>query len=139
MLRLFSLHSPYRKLAKYIAVLWTLVILIACFAPSKDIPKVDVPLIDKWTHMFLFGVFSVLWLCAYPTVKWQRSAIMLLVCIIYGSAIEVVQGLLSFLGRACELMDAVADTIGGIIGIAIYKVLSGIANKTVDTGHKYIN
>ena len=46
---------------------------------------------------------------------------MFLIAVALGSFIEVMQGILSFLGRSMELMDAVADSIGGALGIAAKK------------------
>lgn len=120
MLRIFSPGSPYKKQARFLAVLWTLLIFIACFTPGKDIPQVDIPLIDKWTHLVLFGGFTFLWLCARPerTAKWLT--ILFLISVALGSFIELMQGALSFLGRNMELLDAVADGIGGILGIGLF-------------------
>ena len=120
MKRIFSPDSPYTKRARFLAVLWTLLIFIGCFTPGKDIPKIDVPLIDKWVHLVLFGGFTFLWLCSRP-VRTAKSLIgMFLIAVALGSFIEVMQGILSFLGRSMELMDAVADSIGGALGIGLF-------------------
>jgi len=106
------------------ARLWTLLILIVCLTPSVEIPRVDIPLIDKWTHVVLFGIFSFLWLCARPalTTRWVVS--LLLISIAFGAAVELLQGTLTFLGRSAEFMDAVADGLGGITGIAVFWLMS---------------
>ncbi len=106
------------------ARMWTLLILVACLTPSPEIPKVDIPLIDKWTHVVLFGIFSFLWLCAKPvlTVKWVMS--LLIISIAFGAAVELLQGTLTFLGRSAEFMDAVADGLGGIVGIAVFGLMA---------------
>lgn len=121
--QLFSEHSPYKKQARFLAVLWTLLILLGCFTPSKDLPKVDVPLIDKWTHFVFFGGFTFLWLCAYPRPKafWRFNIFFVSVC--FGAFIEIMQWALPFLGRSSELMDLVADSIGGILGVGLFWVL----------------
>ena len=120
MKRIFSPDSPYKKQARFLAILWTLLIFIACFTPGKEIPKVDVPYIDKWTHLALFGGFTFLWLCARPqrNVKWLAT--LFLASVALGSFIELMQGLLSFLGRSMEFLDAVADAIGGLLGIGLF-------------------
>lgn len=88
--------------------------------PGKDIPEVDVPFIDKWTHLVLFGGFTFLWFCARPqrNIKWLIS--LFLISVALGAFIELMQGLLSFLGRSMEFMDAVADALGGLLGIGIF-------------------
>lgn len=111
------------------AILWTLLILIGCFTPGKDLPKVDVPFVDKWTHLVLFGGFTFFWLCAYPfrTTRWLT--ILFVVSVALGALIEVMQGVLTFLGRSMELMDGVADGIGGALGIGLFCLLAFLTRK----------
>lgn len=129
MLRIFTPGSPYTSQARFIAILWTLLIFIGCFTPGQDLPKVDVPLIDKWVHLVLFGGFTLFWLCAYPIRTIPRLLIMFLVSVALGCFIEIMQGLLTFLGRSMELMDAVADAIGGLLGIGVFCLLAAIADR----------
>jgi VanZ family protein len=120
MLRIFTPGSPYTKQARFLAVLWTLLIFIGCFTPGKDLPKVDVPLIDKWTHLVLLGGFSFLWLCARPAITAKWLITLFLISVSLGAFIEVLQGVLTFLGRSMEFMDAVADSIGALLGIGLF-------------------
>jgi VanZ family protein len=124
MRRIFSPQSPYKRKARFLAVLWTLLIFIACFTPAKDIPKVEVPLIDKWTHLVLFGMFTFLWLCSRPELTLSWLIKLFLIAIGLGAFIEVMQGVLTFLGRSMEFMDGVADATGGLLGIAVFILLA---------------
>jgi VanZ family protein len=126
MRRIFSPDSPYKRQARFLAIIWTLLIFIACFTPGKDIPQVDVPFIDKWTHLVLFGGFAFLWLCARPvrTASWLIT--IFLISAGLGSFIELMQGLLTFLGRSMEFLDAVADSIGALLGIGLFCLLARI-------------
>ena len=110
-------------------MLWTLLIFIGCFTPGKDIPKVDVPLIDKWVHLVLFGGFTFLWLCTRPVTKFTWLVIMFLIAVALGSFIDFMQGWLTFLGRSMELLDAVADSIGALLGIVIFAIAAAFANR----------
>ncbi len=123
---LFTPASPYKKQAKSIAILWTLLILVGCFAPATSFPKVDVPLADKWVHFLLFGGFTFFWLLVKPVRTLRWLATMLLIAVSFGCFIEVMQGILTFLGRSMELMDAVADSIGGLLGIGVFVLLSSV-------------
>ncbi len=129
MLRIFTPGSPYIKQARFLAMLWTLLIFIGCFTPGKDLPQVEVPFIDKWTHLVLFGGFTFLWLCARPlrTTSWLVS--LFLIAAGLGILIEILQGALTFLGRSMELMDAVADSIGGLLGIGLFCLCAKIAEQ----------
>jgi VanZ family protein len=129
MLRIFSPDSPYKKQARFVAILWTLLILIGCFTPSKDIPQVNVPLIDKWVHLVLFGGFTFLWLCSSPRYSAKSLIVLLLITVAFGASIELMQGLLTFLGRSMELLDAVADTIGGLMGMGLFCLFALLQNK----------
>ncbi len=123
MKKLFSAQSPYKKTARSIAIAWTLLIFIGCLMPAREIPHVDVPLIDKWTHFVMFGMFSFLWLLAVngaSSVKVQL--IVLLTALFTGCLIEYMQGTFTSLGRSMELMDAVADAIGGLLGVVLYRM-----------------
>ncbi len=77
-------------------------------------------MIDKWTHFVLFGGFSFLWLCAKPSYTVAGLVGLFIISLLLGSFIELMQGVLTSLGRSMELMDAVADSIGGILGIGAF-------------------
>jgi VanZ family protein len=128
--RIFSPDSPYKKQARFLAMLWTLLIFIGCFTPGKDIPQVNVPFVDKWVHLLLFGGFAFLWLCARPvrTAKWLIS--LFLISLALGCAIELLQGFLVSLGRSMELMDVIADSAGGLLGITIFCLLASLTNRS---------
>jgi VanZ family protein len=108
-------------------MLWTLLIFVGCFYPAHELPHVDVPFVDKWTHFVLFGVFSFLWLCARPKTNGGNLLYILAISVVLGCLIEVLQGQLTFLGRSMELMDAVADSVGGLLGIAAFMIGNQLA------------
>jgi VanZ family protein len=126
---LFTKDSVYKKQARSIAILWTLLIFLGCFLPAREIPKVDVPLADKWVHFLLFGGFTFLWLLARPTRSLAGYLTILALGIALGVLVEVLQGMLAFLGRASEWLDAVADSIGALLGVALFAVLAAIAER----------
>lgn len=129
MLRIFTANSPYTKHARFLAMLWTLLIFIGCLTPGKDLPEVEVPFIDKWTHLVMFGGFTFLWLCAKPRLNSSRLISVFLSAAGLGILIEVLQGILTFLGRSMELMDIVADTLGGLLGIGLFSACAWLAKK----------
>ena len=129
MWQLFTAHSTYTKRAKFAAILWTLLIFIACFIPGKEIPNLDIPLMDKWVHFILFGGFSLLWLMAYPTAKTTRQLLVAVIGALFGWLIEELQGLLSFLGRAKDLLDIEADVLGAFLGVLLFYICNKLASK----------
>jgi len=90
--------------------------------PAREIPHVNVPLIDKWTHFVMFGLFSFLWLLAVNGTSVKVQLITLLTALFTGCLIEYMQGTFTSLGRSMELMDAVADAIGGMLGVVLYRL-----------------
>jgi VanZ family protein len=116
-----KLRAP--RWARPVAIGWTLLILGACFLPGSEIPNLRVPLIDKWVHFILFGVFAFLWLRAYPSRKPARLLGIFLIAAIFGYGVEVLQGALRpWLGRSYSGGDAVADAIGGALGVGAFYI-----------------
>jgi VanZ family protein len=120
---LFSDHPKYKKGAKWGAILWTLLLFILCFIPAREIPDIDIPLIDKWVHFVLFGVFSLLWLLAISQPRNFHLWSVFLMASVLGWLVEVLQGQLTALGRYQDPMDTLADSIGGAIGVVLFYIL----------------
>lgn len=118
----FGTQNSYTKRARLAAMLWTLLVFILCFLPGKDIPEIHIPLIDKWAHMVLFGVFSYLWHLTTPSKSVTFKAILFIVTVFIGWLVEYVQGHYVE-GRTQDAMDTLADSIGGMIGIIIYAMV----------------
>lgn len=116
---LFTSASPYKKRARWLAIGWTLLIFILCLIPGNELPKVNVPFIDKWAHVVLFAGFSFLWLCAGPTIQLSRLLVLLAITIFIGWLVEYIQG--NFVpGRYQDDMDTLADAVGGLAGILLF-------------------
>ena len=127
--QLFTARSTYKKRAKFAAIVWTLLIFIACFIPGNEIPNVRIPFADKWVHFVLFGAFTFLWLLAKPALRWPRLMMIFLIGSLFGWLVEELQGLLSFLGRAKDLYDIYADIFGALLGVLLFYILALIAVK----------
>ncbi|MEO6833940.1 MAG: VanZ family protein [Chitinophagaceae bacterium] len=116
-----SVPSPAVRWAKELAILWTIGIFVACLWPGKELPKTDIPFADKWTHLILFGGFALLWLRAYPRgarLPWLLT--MAVIATAVGTLVELFQGWFPSLGRSRDVYDALADGIGGVIGVIIF-------------------
>jgi VanZ family protein len=117
---IFLPDSGYKKQSRFIAMLWTLLIFTGCLYPGRELPHVDVPLIDKWTHFVMFGLFGFLWLCAYPGGGVRNMVKWLVVTVAMGAVTELLQGMLTFLGRSMERTDLVADALGALLGVGMF-------------------
>jgi len=127
--KVFSDITVNKKRARLLAILWTLLIFFLCFLPARDVPEVNVPLIDKWVHFILFGVFSFLWLLSSESCTLKGLFLIFIASVALGSLVEFFQGVLTFLGRSCENMDILADSIGGLLGVIIFYVTHRVKSK----------
>ncbi len=105
-------------------------ILVACLIPGNEIPDVKVPLADKWVHFVIFGGFAFLWMCVYRKPNARKGVFMALLTAAFGYAVEWLQGSGITRGRSYDLYDMLADSIGGIIGLAAFFLLRRIAVTT---------
>lgn len=96
------------------------IILVACLIPSNSIPKVNVPMMDKWVHFIAFACFSFAWSCTLKKVNFASLFVIVFFSGLMGWTIELLQASGITRGRSYENMDIVADTIGGILGVLIF-------------------
>ncbi|MBA4853240.1 VanZ family protein [Emticicia sp. BO119] len=104
---------------KYVPLGLTLIIFILCSFPSTHLPMVS-KLNDKTEHFIAFGVWAFCWQGAFG--NYIRT--ILLGCI-YGILIEFWQAALpeSF-HRNFDWYDALADAIGVVIGVFLWRIKS---------------
>jgi len=118
------MEKLFNSLLKLIAgkpwpgLFWTLLILVACTWPGKDIPAAPVVGFDKLVHAGLFIVWTILWTLAYP----QKGRTIVLVGMAYGLGLEFYQQLLPF-DRTFDWWDAVADAVGVLIGYGMITLI----------------
>jgi len=77
-------------------------------------PLVEASGPDKVVHFALFAILGLLWATWLP----HRKRTIVAAGIAYGLALELYQGCF-IAGRNCSLDDAVADTVGIILGTAL--------------------
>jgi VanZ family protein len=102
--------------SKYTAIIWTVIIFVLCTLPSERLPSGQPN--DKVSHFIAFAGFSFFWL-----FHSRKSLLIMLLAALYGIGVEFWQAILpeSF-HRAFDWYDALADTVGGIIGYVIYLI-----------------
>ncbi len=110
-------------------VLWSLLILVLTGIPGNYIPKPQNFLRlfspDKIVHLLMFAPFAVLFLRFLYSLE---SEILLkkfpvfstlIIGIIYATGTELLQ-IFVFIGRSGNVYDAVADTVGVLLGILFF-------------------
>ena len=115
------------------SVLVALVIIILSTIPIPEIKHLEgVPLIDKWVHFLMYAVMSVaMWIDQKNSTQPLSVTYYLWMLIIpscLGGILELVQAYLTTC-RSGEWLDAIADTIGAVIGTVGCYLISWIWNK----------
>jgi VanZ family protein len=104
------------------ALTWSLITTVLLCLPGSVLPKerwFDKLWLDKWVHIGLFCVMTVLW-CWVSTRNSDKN-IRLFVQIafyflLYGIAMELVQKYF-IPNRSFDFKDMIADTVGIIVGL----------------------
>jgi len=112
--------------------LWATFIMIICGIPGNDIPRLaflDWLRPDKLVHLFVFGVLCYLLInglvksgVANLLSDYPRTSSLIL-CTVYGALIEVLQAYI-FINRSGDVRDAIADSLGALLGIWLYNLVS---------------
>lgn len=112
-----------------LTLLWALLILLLCLMPGNSLPQwswADLFQVDKLVHALLYGILAFLMAIGLRRQQGHgalRSSLWwatLLVCVAYGIGLEVMQGTLLD-GRTGDVLDAVANTAGALVGLVYFR------------------
>lgn len=125
-----------KTIKEYIlTTLVTVAIVVLSTIPIPENPPMgDVPLIDKWVHMVMYGgLVFVMWIDHVVRNKrmfvWTARIIMMLYAIALGGAMELVQAYLTTC-RSGDWIDFEADAVGALISILLCVGLNRKFKKT---------
>ena len=111
----------------YPAVGCAIVILILSTQPGIDLPEswMDFLAIDKLGHAVVYGALTFLLLRGFKKEDMigfagNSTVSALIISIVYGISMELIQYLF-FPGRFFELYDIIANIIGSLLGLYIFK------------------
>ncbi len=96
-------------------------LLATTMKASDEMPKIEIPYMDKIVHFGIFGVLGFLITYEKRHDDWPT----LLLCAVFGATIEVIQLFLPW--RSFEWADMIADTLGALAGILAAKWLISFA------------
>ena len=105
-------------------IIVTVAIVVLSTIPIPENPPLgDVPLMDKWVHMVMYGgLVFVMWVDQVVRGKrefsWMVRGIMLLDAIVLGGLMELVQAYLTTC-RSGDWIDFEADAIGAALGVLL--------------------
>ena len=109
-----------RRRMTWLAIGWTLLILVLCWTPRRNLPASEgapsffkVAHLDKFIHAGVFAGFAFLWRRATSpgsAVVIAVSGVALAIITELGQATEIV-------GRDADLWDGAADSVGVALGL----------------------
>jgi VanZ family protein len=111
-----------------LCIIWAILIFVLCTMPQSGLPKFKIRHIDKIAHFGFFFVQSIFFslLLHIRTTKTYLQIILLsaLLAFVYGGTIEILQN--NFFNRTGEIVDIIADVLGGFFGAMIYPAICKI-------------
>ncbi|WP_245877905.1 VanZ family protein [Spirosoma fluviale] len=100
-------------LVRWMAIAWTIIMLIGCLTPHTELPDELLTWNDKGQHLSIFALFAILWrMTGFPFVT------VMVVGLLFGGLIEVLQYILP-INRSGDWMDLAADFVGVLIGLLL--------------------
>ena len=103
----------YTAIIRWLAIAWTIIMLLGCLTPHADIPGPIVDINDKLMHVVIFAPFSLLWMLAGLRLNSVLAAGFL-----FGAFIEFLQYVLP-INRSADWIDLLADCIGTVVGVGL--------------------
>lgn len=117
------------------AIIWALLILTLSALPKSNVPKIELPYIDKVVHFCMY--FGLSWLlCLGYFIKYNNNLkfiilfTIMLLSSVFGIKMELIQFKLN-IGRSMEFNDIVANSFGAFFGVLIFNQTRNIANKLI--------
>lgn len=104
-------------------VFWMAAIFVLSSIPGKEIPKIEIPHIDKFIHFSEFFILGLLLIRAFLNTDPKRSlprliVLSIIIAFLYAAVDEWHQYFVS--DRTPELFDILFDYIGSSAGIFVY-------------------
>jgi VanZ family protein len=111
----------------FVGIFYTLFITVALLAPVSEIPKVEIPFLDKLVHVIMHALLIIIWL-AYvflgdkSHISIKNIFVVLFICFSYGIIIEALQHWFT-LSRKFDFFDIIANGIGDLLGLLSFWIV----------------
>ena len=112
----------------FFGFLWSAIIFVLSVVPGKDLPKTDIIDFDFLCHVFFYMVLVFLFIIGfikqydYRFVRYHPVVLAFSGCMFYGILIEIIQHFFCD-GRFFDFKDILANFIGAIFGVTLFKVI----------------
>lgn len=126
------------------AIFWIIIICIGCLLPSDNLPSTGsfisrlserislfVPF-DKVIHFLIYFIFMLVLVAGFmrqfggvdvKVPSWKAYLVSFVIAVSCGVAIEFIQ---DAVGRSCDTMDMLANTLGALTGAISFKPIRWI-------------
>ena len=106
-----------------IAIAITICIAYLSLIKTTNFPVIAISNIDKFYHLIAYFVLTFSWLLTLKKskYKYKYKYKVLIACVLYGIILEVFQTTLTEY-RAGEMLDFLANTLGGIIALGAFSL-----------------
>lgn len=110
-------------------ILWAAMILLTTLLPSSSMPSFSIWELfsfDSFAHAFLFGILTFLMIVGltkqftYLRLRHYAIRTSLFASFMFGIFIELLQHFFIY-GRQGDILDVIANTIGCLLGIVLFK------------------
>src|SRR5690554_468098 len=113
------------KTVLWLAVLYSIAIIVLFLMPTSQLPSVGVSGIDKIVHIVIFFFLAIMWQLVVFKKRGDRlnvkmSFLLLGAMFIFGILIEVLQGEVT-VSRTANFYDVLADLLGAGIGVLVFQ------------------
>jgi VanZ family protein len=113
----------HKKGYLFLAVFWTLFMAYLCLTDFNKLTNIKIGGLDKSVHFIFHFFFTLFWYLYLKSMKSSKKILILYVFIasvLYGSLIEIAQGLFTTTRKA-DVLDVFANSIGAILAcLTIY-------------------
>lgn len=107
----------------FIAILYTIFVLVVSLVKFDKPPKLSISNTDKIVHFGIYFVFTIVWFMCFIETKVPKSVTKSIVkaaglAFVFGVLIEVLQHI-NPIARSGDINDVIANTLGIIVAILV--------------------
>ena len=111
----------------FVGIFYTLFITVALLSPVSEIPKIQIPYLDKLVHVLIHVLLIIIWLGYLflgdkSHISIKNIFVVLLICFSYGIIIEALQHWFTS-SRKFDLFDIIANGIGDLLGLLSFGIV----------------
>lgn len=112
------------------SVLWTILVVVVSIAPSSsvELSEIKIANLDKIAHFILYTLLSFFWTVGLKRqninlrLRSRAYVVVVLGGFVLGLVLEIIQHFFT-LSRSFEVLDLIANGIGCIFGVIIFKIV----------------